>query len=192
MKKWIVVCLLVLGMLMAGCNGIPKTVDLGCCVSNIPVRRTPLLGANSVTVTTDEFIMTLNTDQKVYSETDVIRIWGTLEYIGDSRTVQIWHACPFMMFGIRGGKFDLEAFAALIGTSSTLQRGRVYHFEYQKSGGWGANSPDAAFWEAFFREPDLILPAGTYTVTLFGDFTIGEHEQRRQSGLFAELTFVVE
>jgi len=82
-------------------------VDLGCCVKNTMVRETALLGSNTITHNNNGFIMTLNSDKKVYKTTDIINIWGTLEYIGDNDFIEIWHGCPFMLFSISdGNKFD--------------------------------------------------------------------------------------
>jgi len=37
-----------------------EIVDLGCCVTTITVREMAILGANSVTHTTDDFILNLD------------------------------------------------------------------------------------------------------------------------------------
>ena len=204
MKKLIIVlCSMILCLFMSACSDtapeplnqadmyVPRivdVVDLGCCVENITVRESALLGVNSVTHTSGNFIMTLNSDRKVYTTEDVINIWATLEYIGDGDTVEIWHGCPFMLFSISDGNdFRTEAWQFLIADLSVLQRGRVYHFDYQKSGGWDADAPDAEFWENFFNEPDLLLPAGEYRITLRGDFYI----QGSASGLRCTLTITV-
>lgn len=171
-------------------------VDLGCCVKNITVREMALLGANSVMHTVGDFIMTLNSDKTVYATTDIINIWGTLEYIGDNDAITIFSSCPFMIFSISGG--DERDFGSALGgvvsdvlVTSVLERGRVYHFEYQKSGGWSADAPDAAFWENFFSEPDLMLPAGEYTVSLHGGFGLTERVLDSASGLVCELVITV-
>jgi hypothetical protein len=75
--------------------------------------------------------------------------------------------------------------------SSVLEKGRVYHFEYQKSGSWSADDPDAAFWENFFSEPDLRLPAGEYTITLHGGFGLDERISDNPSGLVVSLNITV-
>ena len=168
-----------------------ETVDLGCCATNIPVRETALLGANSVTHAYNDFVMTINADSHTYSTADIINIWGTLEYVGDNDTIQIDHGCPFMYFTISGGdeiEFDLDVIVVAVLISSVLEQGRVYHFEFQKNGAWDADDPNAAFWESFFDEEDLILPAGEYTIALHGGFSVPGGSD---SGLRAELTITV-
>ena len=211
MKKFVVLFAIVLLFALAGCdNPIEEIepqgeadvfsslerVDLGCCVVNIAVSETALLGANSVTHSYNDFIMTLNSDRHTYSTADVISIWGTLAYVGDYDRIEIWHGCPFMIFSISGGD-ELDFGMALGGAvseilvSSVLERGIVYHFVYQKSGGWSADDPNAAFWEAFFSEADLLLPVGEYVITLSGGFSLSEQVLGSESGLRAELNIRV-
>jgi len=173
-----------------------ERVDLGCCVLDIAVSETALLGANTVSHTNNDFVITLNSDKQVYRTTDTIRIWGTLEYIGDKDTIEISSGCPFMIFSIAGGN-ERDFGDVMNGASvdvmfgSILERGRVYHFEYQKSGGWSASDPDAEYWEEFFSEEDLKLPEGEYTITLFGRFGLSEMTPESERGLKTELNIVV-
>jgi hypothetical protein len=46
--------------------------------------------------------------------------------------------------------------------------------EIVKSGGWSADDPDAAFYEAFFRDPDVRLPLGTWDVAALASFGEGD------------------
>jgi len=174
-----------------------KRVDLGCCVNNILIRDTALIGNNSISVTANDFIMTLNSDKNFYSPTDIINIWGTLEYIGDKNAIEIWSGCPFMQFSISGG-FDEYDFNSALGgfqvdvlVSSTIEKGKVYHFEYIKSGGWDGDSPEAAFWTNFFNEKDLMLPKGEYTITLTGAFGFTENVVKSDVGLKTEFIITV-
>ena len=175
-------------------NQYAERVDLGCCVTEIAVRETALLGANSVTHTTDDFVMTLNSDRDTYSSEDIIIIWGTLEYVGDNDSIEIWSSCPFMLFTIAGGdKFGSGMGGSVVDVlvSSVLEKGRVYHFDYQKSGGWIGEDPNAEYWENFFSTKDLFLTEGEYSITLSGGFGLSERVQDRPSELRAELSISV-
>jgi len=171
-----------------GENQDVETVDLACCATGIAVRPTALLGANSATYVSDDFIMTLNSDKLNYRRRDTIRIWGTLEYVGENETIKISHGCPFMVFSLTGNGFDLYGFQFHISTSSVLERGMVYRFDYQKTVSWDPRAPDAEFWENFANEPDLRLPRGEYTVTLTGSFS---HSRKSSDDMIAELTITV-
>jgi len=171
-------------------------VELGCCMTNIAVRDTAVIGANSAIHSNNDFIMTLNSDKHVYSTTDIIKLWGTLEYVGGDDTITIYSSCPFMLFSITGG-YDFD-FGRVMGTitadllvESVLESGRVYHFDYQKTGGWSLDDPDAKYWELFFSEEDLLLPVGEYSIILIGGFSLSERIIGSESGLRVELTIVV-
>jgi len=119
------------------------------------------------------FEMRLFSDKKEYRTNEKIRLWATLEYIGNKDSIQIWHGGGFMLFYITDGEdFNLEPIITLPLLSTTLERGRVYAFDYYKSGGWGTDDPKADFWEQFFKEQDLFLPQGNYTITLRGAFSL--------------------
>ena len=167
--------------------------NVGCCDRIILIQETALLGENTVTKRCNYFIMTLNSDRAVYSTTDAINIWGTLEYIGDRNSVTVSHPCPLLIFSISDGQgFHIGGAIDDISASSVLQRGRVYHFGHQKSGSWIADADDAEFWQSFFREPNLFLHAGELTITLYNEFSFYDSSLRRtRSDLIAHLTFVV-
>ena len=101
-----------------------------------------------------------------------------------------------MLFSISDGNdFNIDGTVAYILTSSVLERNKVYHFEYQKSGAWDADAPDAEHWENFFSIEDLSLPVGEYTITLSGGFELEQPvpgSERTESGLLVELTIIVE
>jgi hypothetical protein len=175
---------------------LDERVDLGCCVTGILVRETAYLGANSATHAANDFIITLNSDKLVYTTSDIIRIWGTLEYVGEYDTIEIWSGCPFMIFTVAGGS-EID-FGGVLGTattdvlvSSVLERGKAYHFVFQKSGGYSADDPDAEFWRMFFSDERLIMPTGEYSISLYGAFSLSESISDSRSGLMAELTIVV-
>jgi hypothetical protein len=170
-----------------------EIVDLGCHVTGIAVRDAAIIGPNTVFHTNNDFIMTLNSDKHTYDSTDIIKIWGTLEYVGDDDAITIYSSCPFMLFSIAGGDFGsgMGASAADVLVTSVLERGRVYHFEYQKSGGWSADDPNAENWERFFSESDLLLPAGEYTFTLSGGFSMSDRIIGSESKLLCDLRIVI-
>jgi hypothetical protein len=172
---------------------IVKIVDLGCCVKGIETRETALLGMNSASHIYNDFIITLNSDKLVYSATDIIRIWGTLEYIGGNEAIEIWHGCPFMLFSIIGGKFGSGTYSIIVDilASSVLERGMVYHFEYQNNIAWSTDDPNAEYWESFINEPDLQLTVNEYTIILNGMFSLSERTLESKSGLRTELIITV-
>lgn len=130
------------------------------------------------------FELKLYTDKLAYRTTEKIAIWATLEYVGENSGITIWHGDPPITFRISDGKkFDSGGIVYDILTSTSLDKGKPYRFEYQKSGGYDANQSDAAFWKKFYSEKDLYLPAGKYTVTVRGDFSVNENDPGEKNNL---------
>jgi hypothetical protein len=86
----------------------------------------------------------------------------------------------------------VESIVLTVSVSTKIEKGTVYRFYYQKNGGWDADGPDASFWEDFYKEKDLILPAGDYTVTVRNDFSLSNESFDSESGLSCELKIKVE
>ena len=49
---------------------------------------------------TNDFTLKLYTDNSVYSTDEAIKIWATLEYVGDENSITIWHGDPYIVFSI--------------------------------------------------------------------------------------------
>lgn len=64
-----------------------------------------------------------------------------------------------------GGTRRMEAGWTMDCASYDLRPGVPMADGLSKGGGWGADDPNAAFYEAFFAAPDIRLPAGTWDVS---------------------------
>ena len=123
------------------------------------------------TTTKDDFELKIFADKKVYKTTDKIDIWSTFKYSGEKEKIEIWHASSYITYSITDGKdFNVEGVVNDILLSTRIEKDKLYHHDYYKSGGWEADGPDADFWEKFFNEKDLFLPAGEYTITVKATF----------------------
>ena len=143
---------------------------------------------NSAECRANGFEMALFSDNTVYKTTDIIQIWATLAYTGPEDTVTIWHGIPYISFSITDGKdFNVEGLTLTVLASTVLNKGEVYRHDYEKSGGYGEDDPDADFWRAFYAEKDLILPPGAYTISAGGAFSLTETVTDSPSGLLCEL-----
>jgi hypothetical protein len=155
-------------------------------IREFTIREKAKPGANSVSHTSNGFVMTLNIDKEIYSTTDIVSIWATLEYVGDSDfpsdldSVTILLNERFLLIHLLGidpldrrHPFD---FAML----RTIEKGEVYHIDYKAPGYRGTL--------------DLVLPAGEHWVSLRGGFDIVDEAGEFLSGNGLgrlELTFEV-
>lgn len=55
-----------------------------------------------------------------------------------------------------------------------ITRGEPIVQPYEKSGGYDPDRPYADFYDAFFADPELRLPAGTWRITAYSEFYLGE------------------
>jgi hypothetical protein len=123
----------------------------------------------------EDYELTVYTDKAVYKTTDIIDVWATFEYIGDEEEIEIFHGDPYLTFTVFDGEtYWGSGFIVDVLMSTTLKKNTTYHFEHVKSGSWSADEPDAAYWQDFYSQPDLRLPAGEYTVTAHVDFSTSD------------------
>lgn len=125
------------------------------------------------------FELNLYSDKQTYKTTDKIKIWATLKYIGSDNQIKIWHSNPYISFSITDGKnFKTgDIFDDLL-ASTILVKDKLYKFDYAKSGGYSADDPNADYWEKFYKEKDLYLPKGEYTVSVGGAFSLTQNFEK--------------
>jgi hypothetical protein len=139
------------------------------------------------------FELNLYSDKQEYKITDKIKIWATLKYIGNNGQIRIWHALPYISFSITDGKtFKTGDLFNTVLTSTVLVKGKLYKFNYAKSGGYSADDPNADFWKKFYQEKNLYLPKGEYTVKVGGAFSIFEDTEKSNSNLVKEIKIKIE
>lgn len=149
----------------------------------VDVEADPASQEISNTATKNGFELKLYADKAVYTVDEEINLRATLEYKGDKDTVTIWHGDPYLTFSITDGKdFRTGGLVMTILTSTELEKGKVYEFAYQKSGGFDTLAPNAEFWREFYAEDVLKLPAGTYTVTADGNFHLSDQLKHEEKG----------
>lgn len=123
----------------------------------------------------DKFKLQLFINGTEFKSTDKIDIYATLEYIGDKDEIRIWHGEPYFNFTITDHKdFNTGGTTLSVLKSTVLKKGEEYKFPYGKNGAFNGDDPDAEFWEAFYKEKDLYLPKGEYTISGYCDFSFSE------------------
>jgi len=139
------------------------------------------------------FDLELYSDKEIYKTTEKINIWATLKYIGDNNQIKIWHGEPYICFYISDDEeFNIGGIICSILTSTILEKDKLYKFDYAKNGGYSEDDPKADFWKEFYSEKDLYLPAGEYTVKVWGHFSLMEDTEKSKSNLSKEIKIKVE
>ena len=102
--------------------------------------------------------------------------YATLEYVGEEDSITIYSGDPLVYFTIQGGRFTGAYAISDVLMTTTLKKTEPVRFGFVKSGGYSADDADAAFWESWYAEPQLVLPAGGYTVSATADGFFDEND----------------
>ena len=184
----------VLDRMMASMELEPVTVE----VPTIPDEPTgPPIDGEPVTATDADgsFRLTVEAGQDRYRAGQEIEVVATLTYLGPADSIE---ARGSSNPGIIG--FSIERMAPPVAVnpayttgcgSHPMERGAPVAYPFAKSGGFTPDEPLAPFYEAYFADSSLRLPAGTWTITAAGSWYVGDcggelHE------LGASVTVVVE
>jgi hypothetical protein len=143
----------------------------------------------------NDFEMRLFSNKEVYRRDEAIMIWASLEYMGADDSVTVWGSGDaHIVFAIYGDD-GLFVGGALNGVrkEAKLKKGEVYTYYYDK-GNIDTFAPDdnREYWEAFFSERDLYLPAGDYTIVAAAAFSLSEDLASIPNRLRCELEIRVE
>lgn len=113
------------------------------------------------------FRLTVSVGQTAYAPGSPIEISATLEYKGAVPSVTVGGAAGNLVgFSLQqlDGTFRMGWGSRPICAPHMFQAREVQTIPFQKSGGVGHDAPDFAFWQAWLADPQLLLPAGEYTV----------------------------
>ena len=173
-KPYRLLIFLLLMIFLTACNSEPKDIEKDLMDSGKNDIEKDLTDAERddiekdliVSKKDDLFELSLYLDKGTYSTEENIFCYATLEYIGEEDSITVYSSDPLVGFGIKDDKYfdgDYAVNDILIQTS--FQKGQIIRYDFTKSGGWGADHPFAKFYESYYTNPNLILPAGDYKVS---------------------------
>ena len=116
-----------------------------------------------------DYRLSITTDKDRYAVNEPIAAFGELTYEGSQPTEDIQYldlpGGP-IMFGVRqvGGSIDAAPEPHAMCSGTQLERGQPLRVPFTKFGGWSNADPNAAFYESYFKDPELHLPAGQWEV----------------------------
>ena len=124
-----------------------------------------------------QFEVLITADRERYAPGQPINIATRLTYGGPQPQIGITHggAGPILVsLEQLDGPFDPGGGSDASCGGSVLNLGVPVDTAYQKSGGWSGEDPMAGQYRAFFADPLVRLPVGTYRFTAVADFYEGE------------------
>jgi hypothetical protein len=120
--------------------------------------------------------VTIQTVNASYRAGEPIDVAAALRYGGALAKATAWGSGSGpISFGIKriDGTIDIGGAQTDDCRPSDWPRGVAVPIRFAKSGGWIPEDPNAAFYKAYFAEPQLRLPAGTWQLTAAADFWTG-------------------
>jgi hypothetical protein len=123
-----------------------------------------------------DFMLRLRAAEAVYRTYEPIDVVAELTYIGADPKV-VLSGGVVLGFGIRqlDGELAMDPLWPLpCGPLGTLSPGgRPLVIPFAKSGGYGADDPNRDFWVAYFEDPELRLPEGSWEIYAIPAFRVG-------------------
>ena len=139
----------------------------------------------TASVTEGDYRLTITSPRETWGTDDAIDVEAAFEYVGPESTDMYWAAADgpldFRVVEVSGDREMGDAFppdcpsATDDGDPQTewathILTGEPFTRPYEKSGGYGPDDPNAAFYEDFFTDPLLHLPVGEWQVTALATF----------------------
>ena len=145
---------------------------ISACVGPAPVP-VPNLDGNAQD---EEFGLRIHASQAVFRSSEPIVVDATLSYLGRAASADIFGDSSVVGFGLKqlDGRLHMTAVSDLMCIPTRVDRLVPVHRAFSKSGGFMGEDPDAAFWRAYFADPVLHLPPGTWQISADASFTTGE------------------
>jgi hypothetical protein len=132
-------------------------------------------GSPQPLVRAGDFTLEISSPRGTWHAGEPIQVTATLAYDGPGSTT-IWGAGSGpIAFGVREIGGTREMGALLTADCEAHEIGpEPFVADYGKSGGWGPDDPNSAFYEDFFDDPEFRLPAGRWEITAWARFATEE------------------
>jgi hypothetical protein len=114
-----------------------------------------------------EFRLAIHSSRPVWRTDEAIQVGAILSYRLDEATTLRGSGSGLIGFSLEeltgdrrmGAAYNSDCASHLISWDDPIVA------PYAKSGGFSPDDPDAAFWEAFFADPEFHLPPGQWRIT---------------------------
>jgi hypothetical protein len=155
------------------------TAALAIVVVALALRpTTPGIGTTGpVTATAEDgmFRLDLTTPRDTYQPGYAIAPVARVTYLGPDAAIAVNHSHSQLGFQIEevGGTRRMEGGSRLSCETTNLVKGQPLDVPFGKSGS-PTNDPGSGFDQAWYEDPTLTLPIGTWRITVNMDFAVGE------------------
>lgn len=149
------------------------TIGVAVIVAALVLRPSPGPAANgAIAATVDDgaFRLSLSTPRERYGPTDAIEPVATVTYLGPDAAITVRHAHSQLVFQIEelGGIRGMGGGSRFSCESTTLAKDEPLVIPFGKSG--FPDDPTKGFDLAWYQDPTLTLPVGTWRITVNLEF----------------------
>ena len=140
-----------------------------------------------------DFSLSIHADRASYRTTDPIVVTAELAFLGLAPDVKVYGDTGLVGFGVKqlDGHLEMGPASDLVCAEKDIGRLTPVHVPFQKSGGFSADQPDGPFWQAYFADPVLHLPAGTWRITAVTGLMTGKDCSPPNHNLTAGVTIQI-
>jgi hypothetical protein len=185
--------LAVAGVVVAG-------VVIGLQVAGQPTPGGPMPspsdgGVVSATVVDGDYQLTITSLWGTWGTGEPIAVWATLEYLGADEEATLWGTGSGLIgFGLNevAGDRDMGPVSSADCVPYPISELYPITTQFSKAGGYSPDDPNAAFWEEYFAETDLYLPAGDWEIRAEATFDAGDTCTAVPTQMTASITLTVE
>lgn len=166
MKMCHLIPFLLVALLLSACGTSEKTSSgTTASLEDFSVKNT------EASITEGDFIYRLVSEQEEYTSGGPVEIYAELEYTGDQKTIDIFHAASPFYFPIEEKTRNYEIHYAMNEPllTTTLTKGEPLREKYVGSGGYSADEEDA-YIEFTQKVMNNEFPEGYYVVSGYTDF----------------------
>lgn len=160
-----------------------------------PPSPSPDQLAVSESVTDGNFQLTISAPRATWSSDEAIDVEATLKLIGPNTEATLWGSgsgpIGFSVVEV-GGDRRMDAAWQADCSPHAITADAPITVPFAKSGGYSADDPNAAFYEAFFADPELRLPAGEWQVSAVALFDAGDTCTATPIEMSVSLTLTIE
>lgn len=155
--------------------GVAGLAGLALVVLSVALLRAPPSspGGPYGEAVAGDFVLTIRADQPTVVAGERIDVASQLGYQGDADGVVLSGSGTIIAFAIRqlDGPLATEIERTADCARYELLRGEPISRSFSRSGGWSRDDPHADFYEDWFRDPELRLPAGRWEIIAESEFT---------------------
>ncbi|MBA2381029.1 MAG: hypothetical protein H0V73_02870 [Chloroflexi bacterium] len=141
-------------------------VAAACGMSPQPVEPSAIGGRAEA----QGFVLEVHLPSDTYAVTDTIPVLTTVTWTGEPGKGQIWGSgtgpVTFAFQEIGGTKRVMGGAMTADCGMTEFPSGAAVSVPFRKSGGWAGEDPNSAFYQAWFKDPLLHLPAGHWQVRI--------------------------